>query len=119
VDETIDTLICSKWFNKLDLRSGYWQVEIKEEDKHKTAFSLGPMGFYECNRIAFGLTNVTATFQRLMENCMGDLHLHIVNFAILYYKCLIFLVFSRPFEEHLTRLEHHNVKLKPSKYDFL
>ena len=120
VDETIDTLIGSKWFSKLDLRSGYWQVEIKEEDKHKTAFSLGPMGFYECNRMAFGLTNAPATFQRLMENCMGDLHLQ---------ECLIFLddilVFSRSFEEHLTRLEsvftkleHHNLKLKPSKCEF-
>jgi hypothetical protein len=120
VDETIDTLICSKWFSKLDLQSGYWKVEIKEEDKHKTAFSLGPMGFYECNRMSFGLTNAPATFQKLMKNCMDDLHLQ---------ECLIFLddilVFSRSFEEHLTRLEsvftkleHHNLKLKPCNCDF-
>ena len=75
VDETIDTLLGSKYFSKLDLRSGYWQVEIKEEDKHKTAFSLGPLGFYECNRMAFGLTNAPATFQRLMETCMGEMNL--------------------------------------------
>lgn len=120
VEETIDTLIGSKYFTKLDLRSGYWQVEIKEEDKHKTAFSLGPLGFYECNRMAFGLTNAPATFQRLMETCMGDLHLR---------ECLIFLddilVFSQSFDDHLKRLEgvfekleKHNLKLKPSKCEF-
>lgn len=96
VDETIDTLLGSKYFTKLYLRSSYWQVEIKEEDKHKTAFSLGPLGFYECNRMAFGLTNAPATFQRLMENCMGEMNLK---------QCLIFLddilVFSSTFEKHL------------------
>lgn len=106
VEETIDTLIGSKYFTKLDLRSGYWQVEIKEEDKHKTAFSLGPLGFYECNRMAFGLTNAPATFQRLMETCMGDLHLR---------ECLIFLddilVFSQSFDDHLKRLESAFEKL--------
>ena len=57
VDGTIDTLIGSKYFSKLDLRSGHWQVEVDEADKHKTAFTVGNMGFFECNRMAFGLTN--------------------------------------------------------------
>ena len=35
---------------------------MKEEDKHKTAFSVGSLGFFECNRMAFGLTNAPATF---------------------------------------------------------
>ena len=120
VDETMDTLIGSKYFSKLDLRTGYWQVEIKEQDKYKTAFSLGPLGFYECNRMAFGLTNAPATFQRLMENCMGELNLK---------ECLIFLddilIFSKTFENHLQSLERvfsnlhkHNLKLKPSKCEF-
>lgn len=95
-------------------------MEIKEEDKHKTAFSLGPLGFYECNRMAFGLINAPATFQRLMENCMEELNLK---------QCLLFLddilVFSSTFEEHLERLEdvfkrleRHSLTLKPSKCDF-
>ena len=118
--ETMDSLIGSKFFSKLDLRSGYWQVELKEEDKHKTAFTVGPLGFYECNRMPFGLTNAPATFQRLMEACMGEMHLK---------ECLIFLddilIFSSTFEEHLERLESvfdklekHNLKLKPSKCEF-
>ena len=40
---------------------------MKEEDKEKTAFSVGNLGFYVCNRMAFGLTNAPSTFQRLME----------------------------------------------------
>ena len=55
IDDTIDTLIGAKYFSKLDLRSGYWQVEM--EEKEKTAFTVGNMGFFECNRMAFGLTN--------------------------------------------------------------
>ena len=73
--DTIDTLIGAKFFSKLDLRIGYWQVEMKEEDKHKPAFSVGSLGFYECNRIAFGRTNALATFQRLMIRSMGELNL--------------------------------------------
>ena len=120
IEETIDTLSGSKYFSKLDLRSGYWQVGIKEADKHKTAFSVGPLGFFECNRMAFGLCNAPASFQRLMERCMGELHLR---------ECLIYLddiiIFSKTFDEHLVRLEnvfrqleHHGLKLKGSKCEF-
>ena len=77
-------------------------------------------GFYECNRMAFGLTNASATFQRLMERCMGKYHLK---------ECLIYLddiiIFSKTFDEHITRLENvfkqlekHGLKLKASKCEF-
>ena len=93
---------------------------MNEDDKAKTAFSVGNLGFYECNRMAFGLTNAPATFQRLMERCMGELNLK---------ECMIFLddilVFSQSFEEHLerldavfSRLKQHGLKLKPSKCEF-
>ncbi len=117
VDEALDTLTGARVFSKLDLRSGYWQVGMREEDKAKTAFSVGPLGFYECNRMAFGLTNACATFQRLMETCMGELNLR---------ECLVFiddiLIFSHNFDDHIKRLEKvfqkldkHGLKLKPSK----
>ena len=119
IDDTIDTLLGAKFFSKLDLRSGYWLIEMKEEDKYKTAFSVGNLGFYACNRMAFGLTNAPATFQRLMKRTIGELNLR---------ECLIFLddilIFSENFEDHLERLEavfsrskQQGLKLKPSKYE--
>ena len=70
--------------------------------------------------MAFGLTNAPATFQRLMERCMGELNLK---------ECLIFLddilIFSESFDEHLSsfdavfsRLHKHGLKLKASKCEF-
>ena len=120
IDETIDCLSGSKYFTKLDLRSGYWQVAMHESDKPKTAFSVGPLGFYECNRMAFGLSNAPSTFQRLMELTMGEIHLK---------ECLIYLddiiIFSDTLEKHFTRLESvfqrlesAGLKLKGSKCEF-
>ena len=55
VEDTLHLLARAKYFSKLDLRSGYWQVEIEEEDKPKTAFQVGTLGFFEFNRMPFGL----------------------------------------------------------------
>ena len=75
IGETLDCLGGATIFTSLDLRSGYWQVEMEEESKPLTTFTVGPLGFYECERMPFGLTNAPATFQHLMENCLGELHL--------------------------------------------
>ena len=120
VEDSLHLLSGAKYFSKLDLRSGYWQVEICEDDKHKTAFQDGTLGFYEFNWMPFGLCNAPATFRRLMERCMGDMNLR---------DCLIYLddviIFSSTFEEHLdrleavfTRLQQNNLKLKASKCEF-
>ena len=59
-------------FTSFDLKAGYWQVEMEENSIPYTAFTLGPLRFYECVRMPFGLTNAPATFQHLMESCLGE-----------------------------------------------
>ena len=120
IDETLDCLGGSVIFTSLDLKSGYWQVEMEEMSKQLTAFTMGPLGFYECERMLFSLTNAPATFQRLIESCLGDLHL---NWCIIYLDDII--VFSKMPKEHIERLlgvfnklVQAGLKLKPKKCEF-
>ena len=99
IDETLDCLNGAEWFSSLDLKSGYWQVEMEEDSKAFTAFTVGPLGFYECKHMTFGLTNAPATFQQLIQSCLGNLHL---CYCIIYLDDVI--VFSKTPEEHLLRL---------------
>ena len=82
-------------FKDLDLKSGYWKVEIEEDCKVLTAFTLGPLRFYECNRMPFRLTNTPTTFQCLMHSCLGNLH---------WKNCIIYLddiiIYSKTLKEH-------------------
>ena len=75
IDHMLKQLEGAQWFCTLDLKSGYWQVELTEESKPYTAFACGPLGFFECEKMPFGASNTPATFQRLMENYLGDLNL--------------------------------------------
>ena len=109
-----------RFLSSLDLKSGYWQVELDDESIPLTAFTVGPLGFYECVRMPFGLTNAPATFQRLMESCLGEMHL---NWCIIYLDDVI--IFSTDPEEHIVRLRAvlqklraAGLKLKPSKCEF-
>ncbi|XP_042254131.1 uncharacterized protein LOC121887433 [Thunnus maccoyii] len=119
LEDTFCALNGSQWFSVLDLKSGFYQIEVEEADKPKTAF-VCPLGFWEFNRMPQGVTNAPSTFQRLMEKCMGDMHLKDV---------LVFLddliVFSRTLEEHeeklikvLSRLKEFGLKLSPEKCVF-
>ena len=117
IEETLDYLAGSKWFSALDLKLGYWQMELDEESKPLTAFTAGPLGFYECERMPFGATNAPATFQRMMETCLGDLHL---NWCLIYLDDII--VFAKTQQEAITRLgtvfqklREAGLKLQPSK----
>ncbi|RXN31227.1 Retrovirus-related Pol polyprotein from transposon 412 [Labeo rohita] len=119
LEEVFSVLTGSKWFSVLDLKSGYYQIEMEEKDKHKTAF-VCPQGFWEFNRMPQGITNAPSTFQRLMERCMGDLNRKEV---LVFIDDLI--VFSETLEEHehrivqvLTRLKEYGLKLSPEKCKF-
>ena len=120
IKDTLDSLNGACIFTSLDLKSGYWQVELDEESIPVTAFTVGPLGFYECVRMPFGLTNAPATFQRLMESCLGELHL---DWCIIYLDDII--IFSKNPDDHITRLEgvseklaKAGLKLKPFKWEF-
>jgi hypothetical protein len=117
MDDILHSLHDNRYFTVLDMKRGYHQIEIEEIHKERTAFTIGPLGFYEFQRIPFGLANAPATYQRLMEDIFSDLNLSI---CIIYLEDII--VLSRTFEEHIERLEQVlqrirslALKLSPSK----
>ena len=119
IEETLDCLKGTKYFISLDLKSGYWQVEMVEECKPLTAFTVGPLGFYECKQMAFGAINTPETLQRLMETWLGDLQL---SWCVIYLDDVVFGATSK---EHFIRLRKvfeklktAGLKLKPSKWEF-
>ena len=63
IDETLDCRKGVLLFSSIDLKAEYGQVEMDEDSKALTAFTLSPLGFYECEQMPFGLTNAPATFQ--------------------------------------------------------
>ena len=66
MEDTLDSLNGAVWFTALDLKSGYWQVEMGKPSKPLMAYTVGLLGFYECDHMPFGLVNAPATFQGLM-----------------------------------------------------
>ena len=98
------------------MASGYWQLDVAPEDKHKTTFITG-FGLFEHVRLAFGLCNAPATYQRAMQ---------LVLRGLLWHKCLVYIddiiCLGEDFEMALDnlrlvleRLHLNNLKLKPKK----
>ena len=117
VDEIFDSLHGKKIFSSLDLMNGYFQLELSEQCREITAFTAGPLGFYQFKRMPMGLTNSGATFQRAMEYVLRDL---VSSICLIYIDDVI--VHSHDEELHLqnldlvfTRLQQYGLRLKPSK----
>lgn len=117
IDDTLDALSGNKWFSTLDMRSGYWQCDLEESDREKTAFAIPGSGLWQFKVLCFGLSGAPATFERLVERIFSGLTWKI---------CLVYLddiiVYSKDFEEHLRnlrevcdRLRQSNLKLHPGK----
>ncbi|GBM97051.1 Retrovirus-related Pol polyprotein from transposon 297 [Araneus ventricosus] len=119
IDDTLDALNGSQWFTTMDLKSGYSQVEVRPEDREKTAFTKG-QGLWQFKAMPFGLCNAPAIFERLMEAVLRGLssEAYLVNLDDI-------IIVGRTFEEHLNilrkvfkRLEKANLKLSPKKCRF-
>ena len=117
IQEVLESLVGAGHFSCLDLKSRFWQIKMEEVLKQYTTFTVGNLGFFECDQMPFGLCNALATFQQLMQNCMGELNL---IYCLIYLDNLI--VFLQTAEEHLHQLHvvfdcfrEYNLKLKLSK----
>ena len=119
IDDMLAVLGKAKYFTTLDLKSGYWQIPLREEDKEKTAFGCH-RGLFEYNVLPFGLTNGPSTFQQLISMVLNELG----DFSMAYLDDII--IFSPTLEDHMRhinkvfeRLREHNLKLKLSKCKFI
>ena len=63
IQEVLESLVGASHFSCLDLKSGFWQIRMDEVSKQYTTFTMGNLGFFECDRMPFGLCNTQATFQ--------------------------------------------------------
>ncbi|UYV77154.1 hypothetical protein LAZ67_14003459 [Cordylochernes scorpioides] len=99
IDDALDSLAGSSYFSTMDLRSGYWQIEVDEKDREKTAF-ITPDGLYEFQVMPFGLCNAPATFERMIDSVLGSLKW---NMCLCYLDDIV--VYAPTFEEHLRRLQ--------------
>ena len=75
IQEPLESLIGAGHFSCLGLKSEFWQVKMDKLSKQYTMFTLGNLGFFECDHMPFGLCNAPVTFQKLMQNCLGELNL--------------------------------------------
>ncbi|KAG2213620.1 hypothetical protein INT45_010119, partial [Circinella minor] len=97
IDECLEKLSRARYFSSIDLKSGYHQVRITQEDIPKTSFTTRYRSF-EFLVLPFGLTNAPPTFQPLMNSVLGDL---LDQSAMCYLDDI--LIYSKTSQEH----EHH------------
>ncbi len=96
IDDALDYVAESCWFSSLDLRSGYWQVELAAEARPKTAFTIG-QGLWQFRVMPFGLCNDPATFERLMERVLKKTAFWQLKAALIHAPVLAYPDPNQPF----------------------
>jgi hypothetical protein len=110
VDDTFDEVKDANFYTHLDLVYGFWQVRVRDQDIHNTAFKT-PDGLMEWVVMPFGLCNAPATFQRMMNNILRDF---LQKFVIVYLDDVC--IYNRTPEEHM---EHMRLVLQRFKEEGL
>jgi len=120
IQDCLDQIGEAKWFTKIDLLSGFWQVRIHEPDIPKTAFNTRK-GKWEFCVMPFGLTNAPATFQSMMND---ELRAYLDDFVQVFIDDI--LIYSKTKEEHmghirtvLQKLKDAGLKAKPAKCSWM
>ena len=118
--DIIDNVSSAAYITAIDLKSGFYQIPMDPSSAHKTAFA-GPYGIYEFNRLAMGLRNGPATFQRLMSLVLAGLQ----GYELYVYLDDV-IIFAKDLEEHgkkfrrlMKRLDNANLTIEPTKCQFL
>ena len=114
VDDCLDTIAGNVWFSKLDANSAYWQINIKPEDRHKTAFHTR-YGLYEHVKMGFGLCSAPATYARVIN--LVTRHLNWKTLLVFLDDVLI-LEHLGNLGEALKRFKQFGLKLKAKKCIF-
>ena len=117
IQEALESLVGGGHFSCLDLKLGFWQIKMEETLEQYTTFTVGNLEFFKWNHMPFWLCNVLATFEQLIQNCLGKLN---PIYCLMYLDDII--IFSQMAEEHLhwlhvvfNQFREYNLKLKPSK----
>ena len=75
IQEALESMASMAHLSSMDFKSGFWQVRIVPESQQYTTFTIENLGFNEFMCMPFGLCNIPATFQHLMQNTLGGLSL--------------------------------------------